>query len=211
MNTDLSSRPKCKERPFDPKCKKLVPLDPVVEEQIRCRVRRWSGDFREVIPEVTAGGVRLADLPLLTVHDVGQYAIRAAQGGSLRAGPVGTTAGTVVALSPAAVESVAMADDEYATIARKLSAKPRRVLWFMRENNASRMVDGLTRQFIADGLGISIDDVAEVCKTLRDCGKTLYESKRGCAGRVWLTPDGLRVAEHCAPADLIAATLKKRA
>jgi hypothetical protein len=137
--------------------------------------------------------------------------IRTAQAGSLRAGPIGTTAGTVVTLSPSAVESVAMAGDEHASIARKLSAKPRRVLWFMREYNASRMVDGMTRQFIADGLRISIDDVAEVCKTLRDCGKTLYESKCGCAGRVWLTPDGLRVAEHCAPADVIAATLKKRA
>jgi hypothetical protein len=194
-------------RPFDPKCKKFVPFDPVVDEQIRCKVPLWSGNFDELKPELTAEGqgLRFADLPLLTVHDIGQYVIRAAQGGSLGVGTVGTAAHTIVhSLMAAPVE------DECVGIARRLDKNPRRVLWFMRDNNAVRKVDGLTRQFIADSLGLSIDDVAEAGKAMRNCGKELLESKDGRNGCWWLTTEGFRVAGHCEPASVIAVASIKR-
>jgi hypothetical protein len=87
-------------RPYDPKCKTFIDPDPVVEDQIRCKVPLWSGDFDELKPELTAQGIRLDDLPKLTVYDVGQYVIRAAQGGALQCGPVGTVAGTIVGTPP---------------------------------------------------------------------------------------------------------------
>ncbi len=116
--------------------------------------------------------------------------------------------------SPVSTQAEAV-DDEYAAIARRLDGKARRVLWFMRENETDKFVDGLRRQFIADNLNMSIDELAEALKVMRQCGKmhgkTLYRGKPGCKGKVWLEPDGLRVAEHCTPADVIAVTLKKRA
>jgi hypothetical protein len=110
--------------PFDPKCKKFVPFDPVVDEQIRCKVPLWSGNFDELKPELTAEGqgLRLADLPLLTVHDIGQYVIRAAQGGSMRAGPIGTAVQTIVlgpALRPHGQAHAVLVDDENMAFARK--------------------------------------------------------------------------------------------
>ena len=87
-------------RPFDPKCETFVDPVPVVEDQIRCKVPLWSGDFDELKPELTAQGIRLDDLPKLTVYDIGQYVIRAAQGGALNCGPVGTAAHTIVSAPP---------------------------------------------------------------------------------------------------------------
>lgn len=83
-------------RPFDPKCKTYIDPDPVVEDQIRQRVEQWTGDFWEVEPELTAQGVRFDELPSLTPKRIGQYVIRAAQGGSLRVGPIGTASHAIV-------------------------------------------------------------------------------------------------------------------
>jgi hypothetical protein len=184
-------------RPHDPKCKTFIDPDPVVEGQIRCKVPLWSGDFDELKPELTAQGVRLDDLPKLTVYDVGQYVIRAAQGGSLQCGPVGTAADTIV--GPPPPHQPADENNWHAGVARRLEVIPRKVLWFMRENNAHSAVDKLTRQFIADELRISIDDVQAAGESLRGFERRLLDSKDGRNGGWWLCPDGDLVAGHCAP------------
>jgi hypothetical protein len=116
--------------------------------------------------------------------------------------------------SPVSTQAEAV-DDEYAAIARLLDGKTRRVLWCMRNNNTDKFVEGLPRRAIADELKMTIDAVAEALEVMRNVGKahgkTLYHGKPGCKGKVWLEPDGLRVAEHCTPADVIAVALKKRA
>jgi hypothetical protein len=185
-------------RPFDPKCKKFVPFDPVVDDQIRCKVPLWGGDFSELKPELTAEGqgLRLADLPLLTVYDVGQYVIRAAQGGSLRAGPIGTAAHTIVGLLPS--NGIAEENGWHAHVARGLESTPRRVLWFMLEHNAHSATSKVTRQLIADRLRVSIDDVQAAGGVFSRLEKPLIESVDGCKGGWWLSPDGNRVAERCA-------------
>jgi len=119
MNPDLFPRRDWEKHPYDRECRTFVPFDPVVDAQIRCKVPLWSGDFNELKPELTAQGLTLAELPLLTVQDVGQYVIRAAQGGSLRVGAIGTAANTIVSPPPPASPAAAPADDEYVSLARK--------------------------------------------------------------------------------------------
>lgn len=198
---------KWQQRPYDPKCKTFIPADKVVEDQIRCKVPAWSGDFREVIPELIAQGLRLNELPRLTVHDIGQFVIRAAQGGSLQCGPVGTATHTIVSLLP--LGEPPEEESEYARIARRLESIPRRVLWFMRENNARSAVDKLTRLFIADQLGLSIDEVHAAGEVFRSGEKPLIESTDGRKGGWWLSLDGDRVAEHCSPPVARVATLSQ--
>lgn len=103
MNTNRSAAGKWKLRPFEPRCKTFVDPVGVVDEQIRCRVPVWTGNFDEVKPELIAQGLRLDDLPRLTVHDIGQFVIRAAQGGSLQCGPVGTAKHDIVTALPIAL------------------------------------------------------------------------------------------------------------
>lgn len=184
-------------RPLDPKCKTLTDYDPTVEDQIRCKMPAWSGDFRELVPELIAQGVRFDELARLTVHDIGQFVIRAVQGGSLRCGPIGTATHTIVSHPLSSVPPID--DSEHARIARGLSSKARHVLWYMRENNARNSADSLTRQSIADDLHLNIDIVQEVGKELRRTPTKLLEGKNGCAGGWWLSPNGDRVAECCAP------------
>lgn len=188
---------KWKLRPYDPKCKTLVDPDPQVEDQIRCRVPLWTGDFDEVIPEVINQGCRFDELPKLTVSVVGQFVIRAAQGSSLRCGTVGTASHAIVGRLPS--NEIAEEDDWYARVARGLESTPRRVLWYMRENNARSAADKVTRQLIADELRVSIDDVHAAGEAFRRPEKPLIESTTGRGGGWWLSPDGDRVAEHCAP------------
>jgi hypothetical protein len=196
-------------RPHDQKCKKFVPFDSVVDDQIRCKVPLWSGDFDELKPELIAQGLRLDELPRLTVYDIGQFVIRAAQGGSLRCGPVGTAAHTVVSLLPPAEPTAA--ESEHARIARRLSIKARRVLWYMRENNACQLADSLTRQGIADELGLTIDDIRTAGEEIRRADKKLLDSQDGRGGGWWLWPDGFQVAEHCAPAAAVNQASARRA
>jgi hypothetical protein len=153
----------------------------------------WSGDFDELKPELTAGGhgLRLADLPLLTVNDVGQYVIRAAQGGSLRAGPIGTAAHSVVPFPTAGAM-----DNKHAAIARRLSRNATRTILFMHDMNARSRDDKLTRQFIADELGLDVDDMRVVRTELGKTGEVLIESVDGCRGGWWLSPFGVLVAEY---------------
>ena len=101
-------------RPFDPRCKTLVDYSQTVDDQIRCRVPAWSGTFQELKPELTAQGLRLADLSKLTVNDIGQYVIRAAQGGAMSVGPIGTTTHTITQLSLPRVTAAREYDFEWA-------------------------------------------------------------------------------------------------
>ena len=202
---------KWKLRPHDHKCKTFVDPDPLVEDQIRCRVPLWTGDFDEVIPELIAQGCRIDELPKLTVYAIGQFAIRASQGGSLRCGTVGTASHAIVGRLP--WNEIAEGDDWHARVARGLESTPRRVLWYMRENNARGAADKVTRQRIADDLRVSIDDVQAAGEAFRRLEKPLIESTTGRAGGWWLSPDGDRVAEHCAPpvARVATATQSRKA
>jgi hypothetical protein len=183
-------------RPFDPQCQKFVDHVPVVEEQIRCKVPAWSGDFGELTPELIAGGLRLDELPRLSVHDVGQFVIRAFQGGSLNCGTVGTATHTIV--SAPFLGHAAEDNSWHAGVARRLESTPRRVLCCMRENNAKSAIDKLTRKFIADTLRVSIDEVAAAGEVFKSFEKPLIESVDGSKGGWWLSPDGERVAARCA-------------
>lgn len=201
---------KWKKWPYDPRCKAFVDQDQVVEDQIRCRVPLWSGNFDELIADLVPHRVTLDQLPLLTVHQIGLFMINTSQGGSLRVGPVGTAAHTIDQAPPLAQ---AVDDSEHERIARQLERVTRRVLWFMRENGARSAVEKLTKQFIADNLGLTIDDVTMAGDAIRAAekllGKPMLESKPGCAGGWWLSPDGDRIAQHCAPPSLtVAAPLK---
>lgn len=205
MDAKSGAAGKWKHRPFDPESRTFIDPVGVVDEQIRCKVPAWTGDFDEVKPELIAMGLRLDDLPRLTVHDIGQFVIRAAQGGSLQLGPVGTASHTIVGLlSP---RQTAEEDGWHARVARGLESIPRRVLWFMRENNVRSATDKVTRQFIADRLSVSIDDVQAAGEVFRRLEKRLIESVDGRKGGWWLSPDGDRVAEHCSPPVARVSTL----
>lgn len=192
---------KWKLRPYDPKCKTLVDPDPQVEDQIRCRVPLWTGDFGEVIPDVIAQGCRFDELPKLTFSVVGQFVIRAVQGGALRCGAVGTARHDVTRLqspNPAGCDPPTE-ENWHASTARNLEVKPRRVLRFMLDNNARTAADKVTRQFIAHSLNLSIDDVQAAGEELRGGDRPLIISSVGCSGGWWLSSDGESVAEYCAP------------
>lgn len=186
-------------RPFDPKCKKFVPFDPVVDDQIRCKVPLWSGDFGELKPELIAQGLRLDELSGLDVHDVGQFVIRAAQGGSLRAGPIGTAAHTIVTLSPAAGETSATVDDMYATIARDLSDNSRSLLRFLDVNAAYDCAGRYPQADIADELGVTTDALRVARRQIAKLALQLIESKEGSGGGIWLSPAGKKVAARIPP------------
>ena len=195
MSAKSVSADKWKLRPFDSKCRTFVDPVSVVEGQIRCKVPLWTGDFEEVVPELTAQGLRLDELPGLTVHRIGQYAIRAAQGGSLQCGPVGTVAHAIV--MPQLPSEAKLDEDEHARISRRLSRNSRRLLRYMLEHKVCARGEKQTTQFMADALRLSIDDIRPIRQELCRQTKVLHESARGCDGGWWLTPDGERVAEYC--------------
>lgn len=101
------------------------------------------------------------------------------------------------ATMPTGIQAEA-ADDEYADIARRLSDKARRTVALMHGMKAFSRGDSLTRQFLADELGIEIDDMRVIRVELGKSGRVLLESATGCRGGWWLTPDGVRVAKRVA-------------
>lgn len=185
---------KWKLRPYDHKCKTFVDPDPLVEDQIRCRVPLWTGDFGEVTPDLTAQGCRLDELPKLTVRDVGQFVIRAAQGGSLRCGPIGTAAHSVV--SHPAVDSFreleTWADINLDETHWLILAACKRQEFVDRatarpvEDISAYVAGGGSRQARGE-----VGDMGRKFKLLRD--RSLLCSKRGVG--TWISPDGLRLLQ----------------
>jgi hypothetical protein len=105
-------------------------------------------------------------------------------------------------------------DDEHARIARGLSRNARRTLEYMHEMYAHSRADRLTRQFIAEEIGVELDDMRVVSTELGKTGRVLLESVDGCQGGWWLSPDGVRVAERVAatrPGSVETAAATKRA
>ncbi|NQW47863.1 MAG: hypothetical protein HQ464_08855 [Planctomycetes bacterium] len=185
---------KWKLRPYDHKCKTFVDPNPEVEDQIRCRVPLWTGDFGEVIPEVIAHGCRFDELPKLTVFVVGQFVIRAAQGGSLRYGSVGTAAHAAVTHPDVDSfrELETWADRNLDETHWLILAACKRQGFVDRAT--ARPVDDIAAYVAGDGSRAArgeVGDMSRKFKLLRD--RSLLCSKRGVG--TWVSPDGLRLLQ----------------
>jgi hypothetical protein len=180
-------------RPYDPKCKATVPHDSTVEDQIRCKVPLWSGDFDELKPELTAQGIRLDELRLLTVRDVGQYVIRAAQCGSLAAGPIGTAAHTIVRAGLADIPS--SGGDILAPLRSTLDQKDWKLLAILREGRHVSKASKANRSKLASMyatsgkryVGVSGNVIRPNCERLQRHG--LIRGGRG--NGTWILRQGL--------------------
>lgn len=183
-------------RPFDEKCRAFVDPDAVVEDQIRCRVPLWSGNFEELKPQLTQQNLRLEELPKLTVCDIGQYVIAASQGGAFRCGPVGTASSTIVAALPA-VPSV---DDElYAWAADELLPLHWQILETCKTKNINERAraqssESITAWMQGNGNRQARGVLSELQRQFRLLRKHgLLKSSKGVG--TWITPKGLTLLE----------------
>jgi hypothetical protein len=184
-------------RPLDPKCKTLTDYDPTVEDQIRCKVPAWSGDFRELVPELIAQGVRFDELARLTVHDIGQFVIRAVQGGSLRCGSVGTAKHTIVRLPPS-VAPAAVADG-YVGADDNLSDTHWKILeacveWQLIDRASAKPTKDITSLVMAVGdkpFRHSLVDLRRYYEVLKNRG--LIDGAAGAG--TWITSRGIALVE----------------
>lgn len=184
---------KWKLRPFDPKCKTFVDPDPVVVGQIEALLgNEWTGNFDELIPEVTGGKVAFSELPLVPYHAVGQYVIRAAQSG----GRKGTAAHTIVKcpqLSPV------VDDAQYAWAADNLKEEHWQILEACETKRflnraAAQSEETITAYVVGTGnrpaRGV-LPDMKRQFNLLKDRGLIMREKGVG----TWLSQQGLRLLE----------------
>jgi len=177
-------------RPFDNRCKKFVAPDPDVEHSIRLRLPQWSGDFEELLPELTQQGVRFDDLPQLTIRVIAQYAIRAAQGGAMRAGPMSTALHTVVDVQSPGL--LAAKDNQLALAAANLSDMQWRVLNFLVEHDIRNRSSAKPTKHISARV-VKVDSNLVDLRRHFDSLKTLgfTDSQKGVG--TWITPKGVDV------------------
>jgi hypothetical protein len=194
MSEKIVPAGKWKLRPHDKKCKTFVDYDPVVEDQIRCRVPAWTGNFDELVAQLVPHRVALDQLPLLTVHQIGLFMIDTAQGGSLHCGPVGTAKHDIVKLPPLS----SAADDEfYAQAAANLDPEHWSILEVCK---AKGFVDRATAQseetitsYVAGKGDKPLRGVLPDMGRQFDLLKKLILIRREKGVGTWLAPRGLAV------------------